>query len=117
MEKLSTMVKSLTSNNNMQYLEENETTQQEIIRSPIQGLDATEYKLGHIIKGTKKECSCGKTIQEYYKVEKIVKPRTKKEMRTEQKAKKTPKFTKGWINYGYPQIYCHCNCGLNWGKH
>ena len=24
---------------------------------------------------------------------------------------------KEWIYHGYPEIYCHCNCGKKWGEH
>lgn len=44
---------------------------------------------------TKHECSCGAEVDEYDTVN-----------------------DKGEIvHHGYPETYCHCNCGAKWGEH
>ena len=86
-----------------------------IVENPTLHLNMRKYKVGHIIYVKIPEdiydlvkhrytCSCGKFINEYYKL----------------KAIKTPKGShskKEWRYYGYPRVYCHCKCGKKFGEH
>jgi len=64
---------------------------------------------------TKHKCICGKIIDEWdYFV------RTKKEIKKKNKKSYRPPrfhFVKEKRHFGYPEAYCHCNCGKKWGEH
>ena len=93
------------------------------IGNPTVDINPKKYKIGFRINSDIYKCYCGKTIQEYYDIELVKHEKTddkgkavyKKDKFGNKKLVKT-KF-KEWIYHGYPEIYCHCNCGKKWGEH
>lgn len=88
------------------------------IQNPTIGLSPENYPIGYVMSGGTGICSCGAKIDEYYKVfqynRKVIE---NKKQKIDENGKKMFHLVKEWKHFGYPEIYCHCQCGKKWGEH
>lgn len=105
-------------------LDEDESEQEDILEekkryiSPVLGLNPEEYPIGHKVYDVFENCVCGKKIKPYFKIIKVMSPVKDENKEIVYKdGKMLTKEAKRWHRVGYPELFCHCNCGKKFKEH